>query len=84
MIKYGLWRKLHNATKDHGDNGAAGNQKAEVWLNLDEVFKILNIKVWNKNNILKLKMALWSFGKSMQEAWSEQSITCYMVLYLVT
>ena len=83
-VNYGLWRKLHNATKDHGDNGAARNRKGEVWLNLDEVFKMLNIKVWNKTNVLKLKMTLRSFGKSMQEAWSEQSITHYMVFYFVT
>ncbi len=78
-INYGLWKKLHNAIKDHGDNGAARNRKAEVWISLDEVFRMLNIRVWNKTDILKLKMALRSFGKSMQEAWSHQSITHYMV-----
>lgn len=78
-IKYGLWKKLHNAVKDHGDNGEARNRKAEVWISLDEVFRMLDMKVWKRDDILKLKMALRTFGKSMQEAWSEQSITHYMV-----
>ena len=50
-INYGLWKKLHNAIKDHGDSGAARNRKAEVWINLDEVFRILNIKIWRKTDI---------------------------------
>ncbi len=78
-IKYGLWKKLHNAMKDHGDGGEARNRKAQVWISLDEVFKMLNLKTWKRNDILKLKMALHNFGKSMQDAWSNQSITHYMV-----
>ena len=77
--KYGLWKKLHNAVKDHGDNGEARNRKAQVWISLDEVFKLLSLKTWKQNDILRLQMALHSFGKSMQDAWSNQSITHYMV-----
>ena len=36
-IKYGLWKKLHNTIKDHGDNSEARNQKAQVWISLDKV-----------------------------------------------
>ena len=78
-INYNLWKKLHNAVKDHGDKGAARNRKAEVWISLDEVFRMLDNRVWNKTELLKLKLALISFGKCMQEAWSHQNITHYMV-----
>ena len=76
---YNLWKKLHSAVKDHSDKGAARNRKAEVWISLDEVFKMLDNRRWNKTELLKLKLALRSFGKSMQEAWSHQNITHYMV-----
>lgn len=78
-IKYGLWKKLHNAVKDHGDNGEARNRKAEAWISLDEVFRLLDKKIWTNDDNLKLKLALRAFGKSMEEAWSIQSITHYMV-----
>ena len=79
IINYGLWKKCHNAIKDHGDNGAARNCKTEVWISLDEVFRILNITIGRKIDILKLKIALRNFGKSMRDAWSDKSITHYMV-----
>ena len=77
--KYGLWKKLHNVIKNHGDSGEARNRKAQVWISLDEVFKMLKLKTCKCNDILKLKVALHNFGKSMQDAWSNQSITHYMV-----
>lgn len=78
-IKYNLWKKLHNAIKDHANNGEARNHKAEVWIHLDEVFRLLDSKRWTQNDNLRLRSALQSFGKSMQDAWSAQSITHYMV-----
>ena len=81
-IKYGLWKKLHNAVKDHANSSEARNRKAEAWISLDEVFFLLDKKLWTQDDNLKLNLALQSFGKSMEATWSLHSITHYMVSFI--
>ena len=43
-VKYGQWKVLHNAIKDHADGGHARTRKSEVWKALDEVFALCDQK----------------------------------------
>lgn len=78
-IKYGQWRILHNAIKDHADGGRARTRKAEVWNALDEVFNLCDKKTWEDNNTVQLKKAILKFGQAMTDGWSTNNITHYMV-----
>lgn len=78
-IKYGQWKVLHNAIKDHADEGRARTRKAEVWKALDEVFALCDKKVWKQQYTTNLTKALVIFGRAMTNAWTNQNITHYMV-----
>lgn len=78
-IKYEQWRKLHNAVKDHGDNGQARKRKAQVWNSLNKIFEFCDKPFWKDEDNEPFKKALKDFGRNMKEAWSQKSITHYMV-----
>ena len=79
MIKYGQWKVLHNAIKDHADGGRARTRKGEVWKALDDVFALCDKKTWEDSNTIQLREVLSKFGKAMTNGWSTNSITHYMV-----
>ena len=78
-IKYGQWKVLHNAIKDHADGGRARTRKGEVWKALDDVFALCDKKTWEDSNTIQLREVLSKFGKAMTNGWSTNSITHYMV-----
>ena len=78
-IKYDMWKVLHNAVKDHGDDGNTRNRKAEVWRSLDSIFKFCNKEKWDDKDHDQYKKTLKSFISSFKGAWNENNITHYMV-----
>ena len=78
-IKYGQWKVLHNAIKDHVDGGFARTRKAKVWKALDELFSLCDKKTWEDGYTVHLRKALSKFGQSMTSGWSSNNITHYMV-----
>ena len=67
-IKWNQWKALHNAIKDHGDDGQMRNRKAEVWEALDKVFFYCEKVLWNGAELEDYKRYLAIFKKSMIEA----------------
>ena len=62
-IKYGQWKVLHNAIKDHADGGCARTKKAGVWKALDEVFALCDKKTWEDSNTIQLRKVLSKLDK---------------------
>ncbi len=78
-IPYNQWRALHNAVKDHGDDGRARNRKAQVWEALDKVFTYCDKSKWSQQDLSNYKKELNRFKDSMKDAWTLDSITHYIV-----
>ena len=70
---------LHNAIKDHGDEGHACNIKAKVWEALDKVFWHCEKSKLTGARLEEYKSTLNIFKKSMINAWTDQHTTHYMV-----
>ena len=83
-IKWNMWKLLHNAVKDHGDDGNARNRKARVWEALDSVFLHCDKRYWSPKDETAFRKELKNFIKAMKEAWTSESITHYMVIITVT
>ena len=83
-IKWNMWKLLHNAVKDHGDDGNARNRKARVWEALDSVFLYCDKRYWSPKDETAFRKELNNFIKAMKEAWTSESITHYMVIITVT
>ena len=41
-VKYNVWKRVHNAVKDHQADGMARDVKAEVWRSLDKLNYIIS------------------------------------------
>ena len=78
-IKWSQWKALHNAIKDHGDQGESRNRKAKVWESLDKIFLCCERRKWTTADMDDYKQNLDIFKKSMTEAWTDHHITHYMV-----
>ena len=78
-IKWNQWKVLHNAIKDHGDEGHARNKKVEVWEALDKVFLYCEESKWTSVELEDYKSILNIFKKSMIDAWTNRHITNYIV-----
>ena len=83
-IKWNQWKALHNAIKDHTDDGESRNKKAEVWEALDKVFLYCERKNWTEHDLKEYKQVLNSFKKAMTQAWTDNHITHYMVRTIQT
>lgn len=78
-IIYNQWKALHNAVKDHGDDGRARNRKAGVWQALDAVFSYCDKNHWSENDMGAFKKELNNFKNCMRDAWTYNNFTHYMV-----
>ena len=81
-IKWNQWKALHNAIKDHGDEGQTRNRKAEVWEALDKVLLYCEKTKWTGFELEDYKQTLKIFKRKMSEAWSVrhgQTITLHTI-----
>lgn len=61
---------LHNAVKDHGDDGRAKNRKAGVLQALDAIFSYCDKNHWSENDMGAFKKELNNFKTCMRDAWT--------------
>ena len=79
IVKWNQWKALHNAIKDHGDEGQSHNKKANVWEALDKVFLYCEKYNWTSVDLEDYKKTLNVFKNSMIDAWTNHHITHYML-----
>lgn len=78
---FNKWRCVHNAVVDHADSVAPRTRKANVWKCIDMIYKYCDLKTWKNEDFNLFQKALDNFHKLMIDAWTDQHITHYMVLY---
>ena len=74
-----MWKVLHNAVTDQGDDGNTKNRKAHVWRSLDNIFKYCNKEDWEEKDLEQYKKELKCFMTAFKGAWNDNNITHYMV-----
>ena len=80
IVKWNQWKALHNAIKDHDDEGQSRNKKADVWKMIDKLFEFMEKKMWSGSELKILTSILESWKKAFHAGWGDQNITHYSML----